>query len=314
MCGNNFKQHIVCISFPYHSLLVIELFFLLIIIATEACAIYLSIIYLFLQICYACSGATSLPNNMILDCEECGKTVHQKCARPEITASQAKDPRFLFVCSDCKDREVWIYHLNYRTVIRPKFGYVGTSIYFVTSFLLTASIFYVFSWSKNAYVTSSLALPQSFIHVYNGNNAIFMSSCILKDRILLTFFLFLIACRTRRWAQAVRNQLLISGRWFFHFISWKKLPLKAIFRMLDFSSWSTSWSTREIFVLVMISKTSNRRTKMTERNREITIPSYFLTNQLIAGWQSKLAKIFRGKSSAFKTRKWYLSDILEFRC
>ncbi|VDK65228.1 unnamed protein product [Onchocerca ochengi] len=57
------------------------------------------------KICYACSGATSLPNNMILDCEECGKTVHQKCARPEITASQAKDPRFLFVCSDCKDRE-----------------------------------------------------------------------------------------------------------------------------------------------------------------------------------------------------------------
>lgn len=123
-------------------------------------AIYLSIIYLFLQICYTCSGATSLPNNMILDCEECGKTVHQKCARPEITASQAKDPRFLFVCSDCKDREVWIYHLYYHTVIRPKFGYVGTSIYFVSSFLLTASIFYVLSWSKNAYVTSSLALPR----------------------------------------------------------------------------------------------------------------------------------------------------------
>uniref|UniRef100_A0A915PGZ9 PHD-type domain-containing protein n=1 Tax=Setaria digitata TaxID=48799 RepID=A0A915PGZ9_9BILA len=55
--------------------------------------------------CSACNGSTSPPNNMILDCEECGKTVHQKCARPEITASQAKDPRFLFVCSDCKDRE-----------------------------------------------------------------------------------------------------------------------------------------------------------------------------------------------------------------
>ncbi|CAG9539877.1 unnamed protein product [Cercopithifilaria johnstoni] len=57
------------------------------------------------KICYACNAATSSPNNMILDCEECGKTVHQKCARPEITASQAKDPRFLFVCNDCKDRE-----------------------------------------------------------------------------------------------------------------------------------------------------------------------------------------------------------------
>uniref|UniRef100_A0A0R3RSW9 PHD-type domain-containing protein n=1 Tax=Elaeophora elaphi TaxID=1147741 RepID=A0A0R3RSW9_9BILA len=57
------------------------------------------------KICYACNGATSLPNNMILDCEECGKTIHQKCARPEITASQAKDPRFLFVCNDCKDRD-----------------------------------------------------------------------------------------------------------------------------------------------------------------------------------------------------------------
>ncbi|KAM3717731.1 Integrator complex subunit [Dirofilaria immitis] len=57
------------------------------------------------KICYTCSGATSLPNNTILDCEECGKTVHQKCARPEITALQAKDPRFLFVCNDCKDRE-----------------------------------------------------------------------------------------------------------------------------------------------------------------------------------------------------------------
>uniref|UniRef100_A0A1I7VSY9 PHD-type domain-containing protein n=1 Tax=Loa loa TaxID=7209 RepID=A0A1I7VSY9_LOALO len=57
------------------------------------------------KICYTCSGATSLPNNMILDCEECDKTIHQKCARPEITASQAKDPRFLFVCNDCKDRE-----------------------------------------------------------------------------------------------------------------------------------------------------------------------------------------------------------------
>ncbi|KAK6107574.1 hypothetical protein QQG55_28725 [Brugia pahangi] len=57
------------------------------------------------KVCYACSGTTSLPNNTILDCEECGKTVHQKCARPEITALQAKDPRFLFVCNDCKDRD-----------------------------------------------------------------------------------------------------------------------------------------------------------------------------------------------------------------
>ncbi|VDK71560.1 unnamed protein product [Litomosoides sigmodontis] len=57
------------------------------------------------KVCRACSGATNSPNNMILDCEECGKTVHQKCARPEITTLQAKDPRFLFVCNDCKDRE-----------------------------------------------------------------------------------------------------------------------------------------------------------------------------------------------------------------
>ncbi|KAL3985201.1 hypothetical protein ACH3XW_37645 [Acanthocheilonema viteae] len=57
------------------------------------------------KICYTCTGVTSSPNNMILDCEECGKTVHQRCARPEITTSQAKDPRFLFVCNDCKDRE-----------------------------------------------------------------------------------------------------------------------------------------------------------------------------------------------------------------
>ncbi|VDN05787.1 unnamed protein product [Thelazia callipaeda] len=57
------------------------------------------------KLCDICSSALNISNNTILECEECGKTVHQKCARPEITAAQVKDPRFLFVCDDCKDRE-----------------------------------------------------------------------------------------------------------------------------------------------------------------------------------------------------------------
>lgn len=58
-----------------------------------------------IKLCDVCSDGTSAGTNALLECEECGKSVHQKCNRPEVSTIQARDPRFLFVCYNCKDRE-----------------------------------------------------------------------------------------------------------------------------------------------------------------------------------------------------------------
>ncbi|VDK51566.1 unnamed protein product [Anisakis simplex] len=58
------------------------------------------------KLCDVCSNSSSMPTNTLLECEDCGKGIHQKCNRPEITAAQARDPRFLFVCCNCKDRDI----------------------------------------------------------------------------------------------------------------------------------------------------------------------------------------------------------------
>lgn len=56
------------------------------------------------KLCDVCDGQT-VGTNTLLDCDECGKSFHLKCNRPEISTAQARDPRFLFVCFNCKDRE-----------------------------------------------------------------------------------------------------------------------------------------------------------------------------------------------------------------
>lgn len=57
------------------------------------------------KLCDVCSDASSTSMNALLECEDCGKAIHQKCNRPEVTPAQARDPRFLFVCCNCKDRD-----------------------------------------------------------------------------------------------------------------------------------------------------------------------------------------------------------------
>uniref|UniRef100_A0A915AB79 PHD-type domain-containing protein n=2 Tax=Parascaris univalens TaxID=6257 RepID=A0A915AB79_PARUN len=57
------------------------------------------------KLCDVCSDASSTSVNALLECEDCGKAIHQKCNRPEVTPAQARDPRFLFVCCNCKDRD-----------------------------------------------------------------------------------------------------------------------------------------------------------------------------------------------------------------
>ncbi|VDM37308.1 unnamed protein product [Toxocara canis] len=76
----------------------------------KACLLYY---LLLIKLCDVCSDASSLSTNTLLECEDCGKAIHQKCNRPEVTSAQARDPRFLFVCCNCKDRDTRVSALYF---------------------------------------------------------------------------------------------------------------------------------------------------------------------------------------------------------
>uniref|UniRef100_A0A914WSH0 PHD-type domain-containing protein n=1 Tax=Plectus sambesii TaxID=2011161 RepID=A0A914WSH0_9BILA len=40
----------------------------------------------------------------MVTCDECSRLYHQNCHNPEITSSELRDPRFIFVCMQCKQK------------------------------------------------------------------------------------------------------------------------------------------------------------------------------------------------------------------
>ncbi|KAL6744591.1 hypothetical protein Aduo_017512 [Ancylostoma duodenale] len=56
--------------------------------------------------CKKCGEKLTTPANTMLTCEGCHTSYHQKCHKPEVTAQQCTDPRFIFLCTDCSGKGV----------------------------------------------------------------------------------------------------------------------------------------------------------------------------------------------------------------
>ncbi|CAJ0588915.1 unnamed protein product [Cylicocyclus nassatus] len=56
--------------------------------------------------CKKCGEKSTTASNSVFTCEGCHTSYHQKCHKPEITAQQSGDPRFIFICAECSGKAV----------------------------------------------------------------------------------------------------------------------------------------------------------------------------------------------------------------